>query len=107
MEMSRKLKAALDETRTLMMGSQILFGFQLEAVFQERFTELDVGRKALTALAILLMAATIGVLITPSCRHRLLEHGDASPTMLEMTTRCAAVALLLVATSLGCDLVVV
>ena len=107
MEMPRKLKTALDETRMLMMGSQILFGFQLEAVFQERFTELDDGRKALTSLAILLMAGTIGVLIMPSCRHRLVERGEASPTMLQMTTRCAAIALLLFAASLGCDLVVV
>jgi hypothetical protein len=105
--MQRKLKTALDETRMLMMGSQILFGFQLEAVFHENFTTLDEARKALTAVAILLMAVTIGVLIAPSCRHRLLEHGEASPTMLKMTTRCAAVALLLFATSLGCDLIVV
>jgi len=105
--MQRKLKTALDETRMLMMGSQILFGFQLEAVFHENFGALDEARKALTALAILLMAVTIGVLVAPSCRHRLLEDGEASPTMLKMTTRCAAVALLLFATSLGCDLVVV
>jgi hypothetical protein len=105
--MQRKLKTALDETRMLMMGSQILFGFQLEAVFHERFAALDEGRKALTAIATLLMAVTIGVLIAPSCRHRLLEAGEASPTMLKMTTRCAAIALLLFAASLGCDLVVV
>ena len=105
--MQRKLKTALDETRMLMMGSQILFGFQLEAVFQENFAGLDEGRKALTALGILLMAVTIGVLIAPSCRHRLLEDGEASPTMLTMTTRCSAIALLLFAASLGCDLVIV
>jgi hypothetical protein len=107
MEMPRKLKTALDETRMLMMGSQILFGFQLEAVFQQQFGKLDDDRKALTALAILLMAATIGVLIAPSCRHRLLERGEASPTMLRMTTHCAAIALLLFSASLGCDLIVV
>jgi|UPI00047FD1B6 hypothetical protein len=107
MEMQRKLKTALDETRMLMMGSQILFGFELQAVFQERFSELDDARRALISLAILLMAATIGALIAPSCRHRLLEGGEASPTMLQMTTRCAAIALLLFAASLGCDLVVV
>ena len=105
--MQRKLKTALDETRMLMMGSQILFGFQLEAVFHENFAALDEARKALTALATLLMAVTLGVLIAPSCRHRLLEDGEASPTMLKMSTRCAAVALLLFAASLGCDLVVV
>jgi hypothetical protein len=105
--MQRKLKTALDETRMLMMGSQILFGFQFQAVFHERFAALDDGRKALTALGILLMATTIGVLIAPSCRHRLLEEGEASPTMLRMTTRCAALALLLFSASLGCDLIVV
>jgi hypothetical protein len=105
--MQRKLKTALDETRMLMMGSQILFGFQLEAVFHENFGALNEARKALTSVATLLMAMTIGVLIAPSCRHRLLEHGEASPIMLKMTTRCAAVALLLFATSLGCDLIVV
>lgn len=105
--MQRKLKTALDETRMLMMGSQILFGFQLEAVFHDNFAALDEGRKALTAIAILLMAATIGVLIAPSYRHRLLEDGEASPTMLRMTTRSAVAALLLFAASLGCDLVVV
>jgi len=105
--MQHKLKTALDETRMLMMGSQILFGFQLEAVFQKSFPALDEGRKGLTALAILLMAGTIGVLIAPSCRHRLLEEGEASPTMLRMTTRCAAIALLLFSASLGCDLIIV
>ncbi|WP_395018831.1 DUF6328 family protein [Dongia sp.] len=107
MSMQRKLKTALDETRMLMMGSQILFGFQLQAVFHERFPALDDGRKTLTAIGILLMAVTIGVLIAPSCRHRLLEKGEASPTMLTMTTRSSALALLLFAASLGCDLVVV
>jgi hypothetical protein len=78
--MQRKLKTALDETRMLMMGSQILFGFQLEAGFKENFAALDEGRKALTAIAILMMAMTIGLLIAPSCRHRLVEHGDGRPT---------------------------
>ena len=107
MSMQRKLKTALDETRMLMMGSQILFGFQLEAVFHENFGALDEARKALNALALLFMAMTIGALIAPSCRHRLLEDGDASPTMLKMTTRCSGIALLLFATSLGSDLAVV
>src|SRR5690349_13730618 len=105
--MQHRLKTALDETRMLMMGSQILFGFQFEAVFHDNFAALDDSRKALTAIATVLMAVTIGVLIAPSCRHRLVENGEASPTMLRMTTRSAVIALLLFAASLGCDLVVV
>src|SRR4051812_48811717 len=37
-----KLKTAMDESRLLILGAQVLFGFQFQAVFQELFEE--VGR---------------------------------------------------------------
>jgi len=36
MEIESRLKTALDESRLLILGAQVLFGFQFEAVFQER-----------------------------------------------------------------------
>src|SRR5689334_18182490 len=35
-----RCKTALDETRTLMLGAQVLLGFQFNAFFQERFSQL-------------------------------------------------------------------
>ena len=107
MSMHRKLKTALDETRMLMMGSQILFGFQFEAVFQKNFEQLPSHAVALTTVGILLMAATVGVLIAPSAQHRLVEQGEASDRLLGMTTTSAGLALLLFSVSLGCDLAIV
>jgi hypothetical protein len=37
MSLSTKVKTALDETRLLMLGAQVLFGFELNGVFQEEF----------------------------------------------------------------------
>jgi hypothetical protein len=35
MELSKKIKLALDETRILILGVQILLGFQFRAVFSD------------------------------------------------------------------------
>jgi hypothetical protein len=39
MEIERRQKTVLDESRLLILGAQVLFGFQFEAVFQELFAE--------------------------------------------------------------------
>ena len=40
MDVQKKLKVSLNENRLLMLGAQVLFGFQFNAVFQELFAEL-------------------------------------------------------------------
>ena len=39
-DLRKKVKTALDETRLLILGAQVLFGFQLNGVFQEAFAGL-------------------------------------------------------------------
>ena len=41
MNVESRLKTALDESRLLILGAQVLFGFQFEAVFQERFPDIS------------------------------------------------------------------
>ena len=41
MDVESRLKTALDESRLLILGAQVLFGFQFEAVFQERFPDIS------------------------------------------------------------------
>jgi hypothetical protein len=40
MSLGRKVKIALDENRLLILGAQVLFGFQFQSVFQDTFAEL-------------------------------------------------------------------
>jgi len=46
MSLKDKVKTGLDETRLLILGAQVLFGFQLNVVFQEGFTRLNLTCRA-------------------------------------------------------------
>ena len=103
----KRVKTALDETRLLILGAQILFGFHLNAAFQQGFGELSALSKDLYVGSFAIMAVVIGLLIAPSLQHRLVEQGRASARLLAVTTRFAAMALLLFALALTTDLYVV
>jgi hypothetical protein len=45
MQIDAKLKTALDESRLLILGAQVLFGFQFETVFQELFANIPTARR--------------------------------------------------------------
>ena len=103
----KRVKTALDETRLLILGAQILFGFHLNGAFQRGFGDLSALSKGLYAGSFAVMAVAIGLLITPSLQHRLIEQGRASARLLAVTTRFAAMALLLFALGLATDLYVI
>ena len=60
MALKDKVKTALDETRLLILGSQILFGFQLNGMFQDAFEQVSVVGRGLNTLGYFLMATTVG-----------------------------------------------
>jgi hypothetical protein len=47
MDLDQKLKTALDESRLLILGAQVLFGFAFQAVFQDLFNEVPLVSRAL------------------------------------------------------------
>jgi Family of unknown function (DUF6328) len=100
----RKFKMALDETRLLMLGSQILFGFEFEVVFQQGFDGLPKLSQWLDAIALLLMAIAIALLIAPGTQHRLVYDGQITARLQHVATVFAGWALLPFALSLGLDL---
>ena len=103
----RRVKTALDETRLLILGAQILFGFHLNGAFQKGFDALSSVSRALHAGSFLLMALTIALLIAPSLQHLIVDRERATPRILAATSRLAACALFPFALSLGTDLYIV
>src|SRR5947209_4622774 len=103
----RRVKTALDETRLLILGAQILFGFHLNGAFQNGFANLSGQSRALHALSFLMMAAAIALLIAPSLQHRLVDGGNATNRIIGASTMFAGLALLPFALSLGIDLYIV
>jgi hypothetical protein len=102
-----KLKTALDETRLLILGSQVLFGFQFNAMFLEGFDELSRVGRGFDAFSFCLMAVVMGLLIAPSMQHRLVEAGHDSNRIHEVTTRFAAFAMVPFSLSIGLTFYVV
>jgi hypothetical protein len=98
---------ALDETRLLILGSQVLFGFLFESVFQTGFETLSPASQYLICAALALMVLSIGFLIAPSMQHRIVEAGHSTPRLERATSLLAAWSLLPFMASLGLGLYVV
>ena len=54
-KLDSKLKTALDETRLLFLGGQVLLGFQFQAFFQDGFSTLLASAKYLSLGGLVLM----------------------------------------------------
>ena len=78
MEISKKVKLVLDETRMLVLGVQVLIGLQFRSVFQSVFENLPPLSRTLDGLALLLMVCALGLLILPGLFHRIVEEGRNS-----------------------------
>jgi hypothetical protein len=107
MKPEAKLKTAMDETRLLILGAQILLGFQLNGMFQEGFDSLGSSARALDVAAFVLIAVTVALLIAPSMHHRIAERGEATARIHRIATTCAGFALLPLAATLSLDLSIV
>jgi hypothetical protein len=103
-ELSGKVKIALDETRTLILGAQILIGFQFQAVFQNAFEQLPAHTRWMDGAALILMVSAAALLIAPGVYHRIVESGQDSVYIHHTISIMAGIALLPFAVSLGLDL---
>jgi hypothetical protein len=53
MDLADKLKMALDESRLLILGAQVIFGCQFQMVFQERFQDAPRGSQTVQGIGLL------------------------------------------------------
>ena len=93
-KLADKIKTALDESRMLIIGMQILLGFQYRAVFEPGFQPLPAVSQyiKLAGLAILLLA--IGLIMWPSAYHRIVYQGNDDPNLHDFITTVMDLALL-------------
>jgi hypothetical protein len=105
--LERKLKTALDESRLLILGVQVLFGFQFQSAFQERFAELSPASRAALALSLVLLLLSTGLLITPSLHHQIRFRGESCRGALRAATFYAGWSLLPLTLGLGLSAFVV
>jgi hypothetical protein len=106
MKLSDKVKVALDETRILILGAQILLGFGFRGVFDERFDQLPAYTRYADGVGLGLLVCAVGLLIAPGPYHRIVEAGQDSGRLHSFATVIADLALLPFALALGIGLFV-
>jgi uncharacterized protein DUF6328 len=92
--LSDKIKTAIDESRMLILGTQVLLGFQYRAFFEKGFEALPPASQylELAGLAVLLLA--IALIMWPSAYHRIVRKGNDANDVHEFATGVMDVALL-------------
>jgi len=106
MELTKKIKIALDETRMLILGAQILLGFQFRGVFDNAYDQLPSHLCYLDGIALLPMLCVVALLIAPGPYHRIVEGGEDGKSFHRLVTVIINLALLPFAIALGLDVVV-
>ena len=106
MDLKKKLKLALNDNRLLILGTQVLFGFQFNGIFQELFVELPYPSRVLGASGLTLLMVSIAFLVAPSMHHRLVESGQDNARVLKLATDFAGFALLPLTFALAFDMFV-
>lgn len=103
MSIADKTKTALDETRMLMLGAQILLGFELQAPFRDAFSSASAAERATSVTVLCLLVLAVGLIVAPSAHHRIVEEGEASAPFNRLITRLASVTLPPFALALALD----
>ena len=106
MDLQKKLKLALNDNRLLILGTQVLFGFQFNGIFQELFVELPYPSRVLETSGLTLLMVSIAFLVAPSMHHRLVESGQDNARVLRLATDFAGFALLPLTFALAFDMFV-
>ena len=98
-----KVENALNEARMLVLGAQVLVGFQFRSVFEPGFDTLPLPSQLLKMVGLGLMLLTVALIISPAAYHRLVEQGEDTPEIHRYASKVMTWALLPFSLGLGID----
>jgi hypothetical protein len=96
-----------EEARMVLPGIQALFGFQLIAVFNRPFFDLDPFDRVLHLGSLVLVAVSIGLIMAPAAYHRLAESGRVSSRWIKLASLYIASAMATLMIAVSVDIYVV
>ncbi len=104
LDLAQSAKTLLDECRMVLPGIQALFGFQLIAVFNERFTrDLERFDQLLHLAAIALVASAVALVMTPAAYHRSRGSREVTDTFIHISSLLLLASMVMLAVGLSLD----
>lgn len=107
LELSKAVQQLLEECRMVLPGIQALFGFQLIAVFNQGFSQLENGLKILHLASTVLTTVAIALVMAPAAFHRLVSPMSVSQDLVDKSSRLLLASMLPLAASLCIELYIV
>jgi hypothetical protein len=100
-QLKDKIENALNETRILVLGIQILIGFGFRTFFEPGFEKMSPHGKTIQVAALGLMLIGFGVLMIPVPYHRIVLHGRNTGKFHRLATITVSAGLLPFALAMG------
>lgn len=105
-QLKDKIKTALDESRMLILGAQVLLGFQYRSVFESGFDKLPLSSQYLKLCGLCLMLVAVGMIMSPGAFHRIVAEGEDQRDVHHYTSNVMGLALMPFALGFSIDLYV-
>jgi hypothetical protein len=99
--------AAEQEARMVLPGIQAIFGFQMIAIFNNRFEDLQLGERMAHVASLTLVALAVALIMAPAAYHRLAEKGQVSRRFIDLSTDFLAWAMVFLAAGISSELYIV
>lgn len=93
-QLKDKIENALNETRILVLGIQILIGFGFRGFFEPGFARMSPYAQQVQLAALGLMLVGVGVLLVPAPYHRIVLHGRNTAELHRLATATVTTGLL-------------
>ena len=93
-ELKDKIKIALDESRMLVLGTQILLGFQFRSAFEPAFDQLPKSSQHLKLIGLMILLVAITLIMAPGSYHRIVRAGTDAEDVHQFATTMMDVALI-------------
>lgn len=107
-DLDKEAEHLLEEARMVLPGIQALFGFQLIAIFNQRFvTDLSPMEQRLHLAALVLAALAVALVMTPAAYHRQAEPGQVSRRFIKLATHLITLGMLPLMLGIGLDTYIV
>jgi hypothetical protein len=103
-ELDKRAQNAIEEARMVLPGIQALFGFQLIAIFNQRFPQMPAAQQLLHYEALLLVGVAIGLIMAPAAYHRIVEQHSVSRFFVQLTSVMIAVSMLPLLTAISFEI---
>src|SRR5882672_4532511 len=92
--LEKKIQDALNESRILVLGVQVLLSFQYTSVLENAFVKLPFVSQALELITLALLLLTFGLLVSPAPYHLLVWRCEDSEDVQAFVSTIVKFALL-------------